>query len=164
VPASARASLLRPALFGLLGVWLGALLVFALVARAAFAVGATPEIAGHLVGRVLGPLELGGAGAGVALAALGGRLRAARWAVALPLVLSAVCLLSHFGVSPALAEIRLAAPDAAPDVGRRFARLHRLSVGLYAASVLGVLALGLLHARAEVAAVAPPRPGERREG
>lgn len=148
--APARSSsLLLPLLWSLLGAWLGGLALFGLLARAAFSVGASPEVAGHVVGRVLGPLELAGAAAGLALALLGAALGRGGLAVGVPLLLAALCLVSHFGVSPRLAEIRLGSPDAPEDAGQRFARLHQLSVALYAATVLGVSALALIHGRRE---------------
>jgi hypothetical protein len=159
--APSSASLLRPALWLVIGGWLGVLVLFGLVARVAFTVGASPELAGHVVAGVLGPLELGGVGAGIALAALGGGLRRGRWAVLLPILLSLVCFTSHFGVSPALAEIRLGSPGAPPGEALRFARLHRLSVGLYGLTLLGVLGLAVLHARAEGSAARVP--GRRRD-
>jgi hypothetical protein len=132
-----------------LGAWFGAQALFGLLALSAFEAGVGPELAARVVARVLGPLELGGAAAGLALALMGGALRRGRVAVGLPLLLAVLCLTSHFGVSPALAEIRLGSPDSPADAGLRFAQLHRLSVGLYLAAVAGVLALGLLHARRE---------------
>jgi len=156
---------LRPVLWIALGAWLGAMLLFgAVVARAAFAVIPSPEVAGHLVGRVLGPLQLGGAGIGIALAALGGALQRGRVAVVLPLLLAAVCLVNHFGVTPAVAEIRLARlGDAGTDPGlaERFARLHLLSVSLFMLTASGAIALAVVHGLAEAreaAGAGDPRP------
>jgi hypothetical protein len=138
--------LLRPLLWALLGGWIGAMALFGgVLARAAFEV-APPETAGRLVGRVLGPLLLGGAAAGITLAALGGILRRGAIAVALPLLLVAACLLSHFWVSPAVAAIQLGDPGAGPDAGVRFARLHALSMGLFLGTALGLVLLAVLHA------------------
>jgi len=149
VPPSIRA-VLRPALWISLGAWIGAMLFFGtVVARAVFAVIPSPDLAGQLVGRVLGPLQVAGAGAGVALSALGGALRRGRLAVALPLALAALCLVNHFGVTPAVAEIRLASTPADPTVAQRFARLHLLSVSLFLVTGGGAVALAVLHAVAE---------------
>jgi len=128
------------------------LLFGAVVARAAFEVIPSPEVAGHLVGRILGPLQLGGAGIGVALAALGGALHRGRLAVILPLLLAALCLVNHFGVSPAVAEIRLARiaeSGSDPGLAERFARLHFLSVSLFMTTAAGALALAVIHGLAE---------------
>jgi sirohydrochlorin ferrochelatase len=140
------------------------LLFGAVVARAAFEVIPSPEVAGHLVGHVLGPLQLAGAGAGVALAALGGSLHRGRIAVILPLLLAVACLVNHFGVSPAVAEIRLARiADSGSDPGlaQRFARLHFLSVSLFMVTAAGALALAVVHALAEareVSGAGDPHP------
>jgi hypothetical protein len=154
VPATARTSsrpLLRSLLWTLLGAWLGAMALFgAVLARVVFEVVPSLETAGLLVGRVLGPLQLGGAVAGVALSALGGALGRRRIAVVLPLLLSAVCLVNHFGVSPAVAAIHLEDPSAGPGAAARFAMLHRLSVGLFSLTVVGVLGLAALHAAWEL--------------
>jgi hypothetical protein len=150
--------LLRALLWMLLGGWTGALLLFgAVVTRVAFAALPEPALAGHVVGGVLAPLQLAGIGAGLALAALGGWLRRGRLAVALPLLLAAVCAVNHFGVSPAVAAIDLADPASGPGAGARFASLHELSVVLFTTTAVGVLLLAALHARAELRAE-PPRP------
>jgi sirohydrochlorin ferrochelatase len=160
VPFSARA-VLRPVLWIALGAWLGAMLFFgAVVARAVFEVIPNADLAGHLVGRVLGPLQLGGAAVGIALAALGGALGRGRVAVVLPLLLALVCLVNHFGVTPAVAEIRLARlADAGADPGmaQRFARLHLLSVSLFLLTASGAIALALVHAVAEAREIAGAR-------
>lgn len=122
------------------------------VAPAAFAVAPEPELAGRLVGRVLGPLQVGGAFAGLVLAGLATRLGRSRLTIALPAVLAILCLFNHFGVSPAVAEIRpshLGAPGTAPGDAERFALLHRVSVALFGATALGALVLAALHGRVE---------------
>jgi hypothetical protein len=149
VPAPARARLrpiLRPVLWTVLGAWLGALLLFGGVfVRVVFQTVPDPDVAGHLVGRMLGPLQLAGAAAGLLLAALGGALRRGVLAVVLPLLLSGAALLNHFSVSPAVARIRLTDPAAGPDVGLRFSRLHHLSVLLFSTVAVGAVLLALLH-------------------
>ncbi len=144
------AAVLRPLLWLLLGSWLGAMLLFgAVVAPAAFGVLPTPELAGDLVGRVLASLHLSGAIAGLILALLAGLLRRGRAAIGLSLLLSALCVVNQFGVSPAVAEIRLSDPGAplAPGAAERFARLHQLSVLLFGATVVGLLGLAAWLAR-----------------
>jgi hypothetical protein len=152
VPAPARLAVLqRIVLWTLLGGWLGALLLFGMVvARVAFVAVPDAALAGHLVGRVLGPLQIAGMGIGLTLAALGGMLGRGPIAIALPLLLAALCAANHFGVSPAVAAIHLTDPAAGPDAGARFARLHQLSVALFTATVAGALALLALHAAAEL--------------
>jgi hypothetical protein len=162
VPAAARRPvqiLGRILLWAILGGWIGALLLCgAVVVRAAFEVVPDPRLAGHLVGRVLAPLQLAGIGLGLGLAALGGSLGRGRLAVLLPLVLVALCAANHFGISPAVAAIDLADPAAAPDAGARFARLHQLSVALFVATALGALVLAALHAAIELREESPRRP------
>jgi hypothetical protein len=151
------AAALRAALWLLLGGWVGSWGAFAmLVAPAAFRVLPTP-LAGELVSPVLAALHLGGAGAGLALALLGRVLGRGRVAIALPLLLSALCLISHFGVTPQIAELREAAFGATGSeaVAARFQRLHGLSMLLFSAVLAGALVLVGLHARADVRA----RPG-----
>jgi hypothetical protein len=63
--------------------------------------------------------------------------------------MAAVCFVSHFGVSSAIAEMGQQAfgPDASPEAARRFNQLHRISVGLFLAVGAAALALVGLHAR-----------------
>lgn len=154
---SARNSL-RILLWLLLGAWIGAMLLFgAVVARAVFVAIPDPAAAGVLIGRVLGPLQLAGIGVAVTLAALGGSLGRGRIAVAMPLLLAALCAINHFAVSPAVAAIDLTVPGLPADAGLRFARLHRLSVWLFAGTAIGALALVAVHARVEVGRNGPAR-------
>lgn len=154
MPGPARLRLhpaLRILAWLLLGGWIGALLLCgAVVVPAAFQVSPEPRLAAHLVGRVLGPLQVAGMALGVALSALGGASGRGRWAVVLPLVLAACCAANHFAVSPAIAAIDLADPAAAPGAGVRFARLHQLSVGLFLATAGGAVLLAVLHATQEL--------------
>jgi hypothetical protein len=141
---------LRSALWLLLGGWLGAWGLFAfVVAPTAFGVLPSTEIAGTLVGPVLAALHPYGVGAGLGLALLGRALGRGALLTALPLVTSAVCVYSHFGVSAEIAEIRDLAfgPDGSADGGARFSELHRLSVMLYTAIGMAVAALVVLHAK-----------------
>lgn len=144
---------LRPLLWLLLGGWIGAMALFGLVlARVVFQVVPDPDVAGRLVGRVLGPLQLSGAAAGLALAALAAGLRRGRLAVVLPLVLAGICLFNHFGVTPRVAEFQVSDPGAAPGSALRFARLHELSVLLFGITASGALLLAGIHALAEARA------------
>lgn len=150
MPTPARI-LFRILLWLLLGGWIGAMLLFgAVVARAAFVAVPDPGIAAHLIGRVLGPLQLSGIGLALVLSALGGSLERGRAVVVLPLLLGVLCAVNHFGVSPAVAAIDIADPALAATAGTRFARLHQLSVWLFGATAVGALALAALHARREL--------------
>ena len=126
------------------------LLFGAVVARAAFVAVPDPGIAGQLIGRVLGPLQLWGIGLSLALSALGGALGRGRIAILLPLLLGALCAINHFAVSPAVAAIDLTDPDLVSTAAARFALLHRLSVWLFGATAIGALALTAVHARREL--------------
>jgi hypothetical protein len=154
---STRAPILfRLLLWLLLGGWIGAMLLFgAVVARAAFVAVPDPGIAGQLIGRVLGPLQLSGIGLALALSALGGALERGRTAVLLPLLLGALCAINHFAVSPAVAAIDLADPGLVSTAAAHFALLHRLSVWLFGATAIGALALAAVHARRELRQDAP---------
>jgi hypothetical protein len=152
---------LRTALWLLLGGWVGAIaLLSAGVAPAAFRVLPASELAGDLVGAVLGPLELYGAAAGLALAGLALALGRGRAAVVLALLLCLASLVSHFGVSPRLAELRELGlgPGADPIIRARFGRLHGLSALLLLGVGAGAVVLAVLHARAEEGAPADSQP------
>lgn len=128
---------------------LGAMLFFAaVVAPASFAVAPTPEVAGRLVGRLLRFLHLGGALVllcTAAAAAATGRSRLLRFG---PVLLAALCLLSHFGVSLPLAELREAGlGDPGSDARTRFRSLHQLSVAIFAFVMVGTGYLVYRHIR-----------------
>jgi hypothetical protein len=134
--------------------------LFGLVlARVVFQVVPDADVAGHLVGRVLGPLQVCGAAIGLALAALAVGLRRGRLAVALPLVLAGICLVNHFGVTPRVAEFQVSDPNAAPGTALRFARFHELSVLLFGITAAGALLLAGIHALAESRPDRPPSGG-----
>jgi len=140
-------------LWCLLGGWIGALLLFSIVvAPTAFQVLPNPELAGRLVGPVLRSLNLYGALAGLALAALAWQLGRGAWLVALPLALAALSLVSQFGITAEIERIRPLAFGAAPDAAAlaRFGRLHGLSVLLFGITGIAALVLAWFHARAEV--------------
>lgn len=146
---------LRTALWLTLGGWVGSWACFGLVvAPAAFSVLPTTELAGQLVGPVLGTLHLYGLVAGVALAALARAMGRGRVLVIAPLLLAALCAFSHFWVSAELAEIRPLAfgPEGSVEIATRFGALHRLSMGIYLVVSAATLALVFLHARADARA------------
>jgi len=158
-PARHRRVLGRVLLWLALGGWLGALLLCgAVVVRVAFEVVPDSEIAGHLVGRVLRPLQLTGIGLGLLLTALGGWLRRGWPAVLLPLALAGLCAANQLWVAPAVAAIDLTDPATGADAAARFARFHKLSVWLYLATSLGAVALAVLHGVAEVREERPAPP------
>jgi hypothetical protein len=142
-------ALLRGLLWVLLGGWIGSWLLFALVvAPTAFRVLSSPGAAGALVGPVLDALHLYGAAAGLALAALAAALGRGALRIALPLGMAVACLISQFGVSAELAEMRnLAfAPEGSEQVASRFNQLHQLSMGMYSVVLCAALLLAGLHA------------------
>ena len=146
------AVVLRTLLWLLLGSWIGSWLLFALVvAPTAFRVLPSTHAAGALVGPVLDALHLYGAAAGVALSGLALALRRGRLRIALPLVMAAACLYSQFGVSSELAEIRdqVFGPEGSELLAARFNQLHRISMEIYSAVLVGALVLLGLHAASE---------------
>lgn len=156
-PAAGRTAV-RTALWLLLGGWFGSYLLFgAVIAPTAFAVLPSTEIAGALVGPVLTKLHLYGALAGIPLALLSRSLRRSTLVTATPVVLSALCFYSHFGVSAELAEIRdlTFGPAGTSEVAARFAFLHRVSVSIFVAVGIAVTILIVLHARADARDTAP---------
>jgi hypothetical protein len=146
---------LRTALWLTLGGWVGSWACFGLVvAPAAFSVLPTSELAGKLVGPVLGTLHLYGLAAGLALAALARVMGRSRILVIAPLILTGMCAFSHFWVSAELAEIRPLAfgPGGSVEIATRYGALHRLSLGIYLVISAATLALVFLHARADTRA------------
>ena len=145
--------LLRSALWLTLGAWIGAWLLFGgVVAPTAFRVLPSTEAAGSLVGPVLAALHLYAAAAGALLALLAIALGRGPLLIGLPLLMSAACLYSHFGVSAELSEIRDLAfgPGGAPEFASRFTRLHRVSLGLFMGLGVAAVALLVLHSRADI--------------
>jgi hypothetical protein len=147
--ASATRPWLRALLWLFLGVWLGAMGLFGAMTRVAFEVVPTPDVAGNLVSRLLGPVLLIGATLGAAIAVLGAALGRGWLAIVVPLLLSIACLVNQFGVSRAVAEIQLTDPGLAPGLAARFATLHHLSVLLFTGTGLGALVLAAIHGRIE---------------
>ncbi|MGH0030966.1 MAG: hypothetical protein ACQGVC_14325 [Myxococcota bacterium] len=146
------ATALRTALWLLLGGWLGSFGLFGLViARVAFQVLPSTELAGRIVAPVLTALHLYGAVAGAALAGLAYVLGRGGLRLALPLVLAAACLFSHFVISAEISEIRdlVFGPEGSEALAARWGRLHGLSMGIYLAVSAGVVWLVALHARSD---------------
>jgi hypothetical protein len=141
-----------------LGAWIGVMGLFGMVTRVAFQVVPDPEVTGHLVRALLDPILMASTISGFGLSLLAGILRRGRVAIVLPLVLAAACLINQFGVSPAVAEIRLTDPDLAPELAARFAALHRLSVWLFVGTALGTVALAVAHGLAESRQAREMRP------
>lgn len=142
-------ALLRSLLWLLLGGWVGSWACFGLlVAPTAFRVLPSTELAGALVGPVLTALHLYGAAAGIGLALIGWALGRGPLRIALPALLAAACLVSQFGVSAELAEIRNLAfgPQGSEALASRFNHLHRISLAIFALVSAGSLALVVLHA------------------
>lgn len=142
---------LRAVLWLLLGTWVGSWLLFgAVIAPTAFRL-LPSETAGIIVGPTLTVLHLYGGVAGFALAALARALGRGGWTVALPLLLGAICLASHFGISLPIAEIRdnVFGSEGSISVTARFGRLHALSMSLFVGVGIGTLILLGLHAYAD---------------
>jgi len=70
--------------------------------------------------------------------------------------MAAACLYSQFGVSAEMAEIRdqVFGPQGSEMLAARFNQLHRVSMSIYSAILVGALALLGLHASSEAS---PPR-------
>jgi hypothetical protein len=128
---------------------------FGALARVAFHVIPDSAVAGDLVASMLGPLLGIGAVSGLGLSALAIRLGRGRFTIVVPLVLTAACLLNQFGVSPAVAEIRLDDPGLSPELAARFAALHKLSVWLFVGTGIGLVALAVAHGLAEARGTRP---------
>jgi hypothetical protein len=148
---------LRTCLWLLLGGWFGSyLLLGAVIAPTAFTMLPSTDLAGKFMGSVLTKLHIYGASAGIALALVSKSLGRGPVLVTVPIVLSAICLYSHFGVSAQLAEIRILAfgPDGTADVATRFGELHRRSLSIFIGIGIAVTVLIGFHARADSQ---PPR-------
>jgi hypothetical protein len=143
---------LRSTLWLTLGGWVGSWGLFAFViARLAFRVLPSPEIAGHLVRPLLNVLHWYGFGAGLVLAALAVALRRGRPLVILPLGLAAACLVTQLGVTPRLEALRDLAfgPGGNVEAAATYRHLHGLSMAIFSAVLAGTIALVVLHVRSE---------------
>jgi hypothetical protein len=143
---------LRSTLWLTLGGWVGSWGLFELViARIAFQVLPSPEIAGHLVRPLLDVLHWYGFGAGLALAALAIALRRGRLLVVLPVGLAIACLITQLGVTPRLEALRDLAfgPAGNVEAAATYRHLHGLSMAIFTSVLLGAIVLVVLHVRAE---------------
>ncbi len=143
---------LRAMLWTLLGGWLGSWALFALkVAPTAFEVLPNQASAGALVGPVLATLHHFGAAAGLGLALIGLLLGRGWPSALLPALLAALCLVSEYGVTPAISEAgpRSFGIGADPAAAMQFSRHHEASRVLFGAVGFGLLGLIILHARPE---------------
>jgi hypothetical protein len=147
-----RAVWLRTALWILLGWWIGGWALFAfVVAPTAFGVLPTTKIAGRFVAPVLATLHLYGGIAGLALAGLAWAMSRRGIALWLPVAMSALCFVSHFGVTTQIEAIRDLAfgPEGSGEIALRFQHLHRLSMWIYTTVGVGAYVLVWVHARAD---------------
>lgn len=129
----ARGTALRAGLWLSLGGWIGAWGFFAfVVSRLAFRV-LPGDLAGDVAGALLHSLHLGGAVAGLAVAACGFGLGYRGWAVSLPVVLGLVSLASELFLSPEVAALRPSTlgPANTEASQTRFRVLHGISLGLF---------------------------------
>jgi len=150
---------LRGALWLLLGGWFGAWCVFAFsVAPTAFGSLPTPS-AGTVVGPVIGTLHLFGGAAGIALALLARALGRGAWHQLLPLVMSVLCLVSHFGITAEIDRLRDMAfgPEGNVEATARWWQLHGISMLIFTAVGLLALVLAGLHAWSDTAGAEAPR-------
>jgi uncharacterized protein DUF4149 len=141
----------------ILGLWLGAMAFFSfVVAPSAFAVLKQQQLAGALVSRTLGALEIIGIIAGAILIALlffsKERDRAFLYELIALALMTVSMLVSHFVVSRRMHDLRMSlgeiAQVAANDPARvEFDRLHQYSVWLMGFDILGAIALIVYLAR-----------------
>ncbi|MGH9831543.1 MAG: DUF4149 domain-containing protein [Blastocatellia bacterium] len=142
----------------ILGLWLGAMAFFSFViAPAAFAVLPLPQLAGALVSRTLGILEVIGIAIGALLIVIlvfskerGGR--AFVFELITLALMTIAMLVSHFAVSRRLSAMRMQFGEisllAAGDPARiTFDRLHQYSVWLMTFDILAAIVLIVFLAR-----------------
>ena len=155
-PGGWGSTALRSALWLLLGGWVGAWMLFgAVVAPTLFRQLPSAALAGSIVDPVLGTLHLFAGAAGLALALLTRALGRPTWLAVPPLLLGALCLASHYGISAEisrLSEVSFGAGGSV-DLASRFALLHRISVGIFVFVGVGTLALVPFHAHADARGV-----------
>jgi hypothetical protein len=141
----------------ILGLWLGAMAFFSfVVAPSAFAALRQQQLAGALVSRTLGALEIIGIILGALLIVIlvlsRERDRAFLYELIALALMTASMLVSHFVVSRRMHELRVnlgeIAQLAASDPARvEFDRLHQYSVWLMGFNILGAIALIVYLAR-----------------
>jgi hypothetical protein len=143
---------LRTTLWLTLCGWVGSWAFFALViARVAFRVLPSSEVAGHLVRPLLNVLHWYGAGAGLLVAGLAVALRRGRLLVALPCALALACLVSQLGVTPRMEAVHDLAfgPGGNMEAAALYRQLHGVSMAIFSAVLLGGIGLVVLHVRRE---------------
>src|SRR5215468_2202966 len=148
---------LRKIRLAILGLWLGAMAFFSfVVAPSAFAVLQQQQLAGALVSRTLGALEIIGIIIGALLIAVvifsWERDRAFLYELIALALMTVSMLVSHFVVSRRMHELRVSLGEiaqlAANDPARvEFDRLHQYSVWLMGFDILGAIALIVYLAR-----------------
>jgi hypothetical protein len=148
---------LRKIRLAILGLWLGAMAFFSfVVAPAAFAALRQQQLAGALVSRTLGALEIIGMIIGALLIAIlifsRERDRAFLYELIALALMTVSMLVSHFVVSRRMHELRVSLGEiaqlAANDPSRvEFDRLHQYSVWLMGFNILGAIALIVYLAR-----------------
>jgi Na+(H+)/acetate symporter ActP len=141
----------------ILGLWLGAMAFFSfVVAPSAFAVLRQQQLAGALVSRTLGALEIIGIIIGALLIVIlvlsRGRDRAFLYELIALALMTGSMLVSHFVVSRRMHELRMSLGEIAQlatnDPARvEFDRLHQYSVWLMGFDILGAIALIVYLAR-----------------
>jgi hypothetical protein len=137
-----------------LGGWFGSWACFGLlIAPTAFRVLPSIELAGKLVGPVLGALHWYGTGAGLVLGLLAWALGRGRALVLAPLVLACVTGYSQLAITPEIEALRPLAfgPGGSAEFAARFQHLHRLSVVIFVSVGFATLLLAAAHARADSA-------------
>ncbi len=134
-----------------LGVWIGGLCYFGAGVAPAILRHAPSPLAGELVRATLAVLDWSGVVLGALLSAAAVLLRRGRLATALPVCMVLCCLASQLWVAPAIAAARpgVTAEGEPEGSALRFRRFHRISVGLYAATLAGAVALVVVHGRRE---------------
>lgn len=137
----------------LLSLWLGLMAFFSfVVAPAAFAVLPEQRFAGNVVNRVLGVTEISGMVLGVVLllVLLFSRVRQTRQyyvELAIVLLMTLSMVISHFGISRWMHELRLRGGDSfyqlpvTDPIRVTFDQLHQASVGLTGFAMLAALFL-----------------------
>ena len=144
---------LHSTLWLVLGGWLGAWALFAFgVAPTAFRVLPSSEVAGSLIAPLLRELHLYGIAAGLGLCALAPALgRGSRVLVLLPIALAGLCAFSEFWVTASIGVVRPEAfgEGSMAEAAARFSTLHATSRAIYSVVGLGLIALTILHARAD---------------
>lgn len=157
-------TLLRAALWLLLGGWVGSWVFFAtVIARTAFQVLPSTELAGRIVAPALAALHVYGAVAGLLVAAVAWKLRRARSLLVLPLILAAFCSYSQLAITGEMEQIRpqVFGPAGDEASAARYRVLHGRSMAIFSAVALGAIALVFLHARSDTAE-RRAEPGQRK--